>query len=37
LVIDRIDFDVGKGMFAAPTVVALKVRISVHIRATRIP
>jgi len=37
LVIDRTDFDVGTGMFAAPTVVALEVRISVHIRATRIP
>jgi len=37
LVIDQNDFGVGTGMFAAPTVVALEVRISVHIRATRIP
>ena len=37
LVIDQNDFYVGTGMFAAPTVVALEVRISVNIRATRIP
>ena len=34
LIIDRTDFDVGTGMFAAPTVVALEVRIVVRIHAT---